>query len=76
MKNETRAKFFAMVSHIALLNDIDAATAQTAKFTVAPSVQQTLEQRMQDSSEFLGMINVAPVDEMQGELIGDRKSVV
>lgn len=70
MKNETRAKFFAMVSHIALLNNIDAATAQTAKFTVEPSVQQTLEQRMQESSAFLGMINVAPVDEMTGELIG------
>ena len=70
MKNETRAKFFAMVSHIALLNNIDAATAQTAKFTVEPSVQQTLEQRMQESSAFLGMINVAPVDEMEGELIG------
>ncbi|MFN3425751.1 MAG: phage major capsid protein, P2 family [Novosphingobium meiothermophilum] len=70
MKNETRARFNAMVSQIALLNGIDAATAQTTKFTVEPSVQQRLEQRIQDSSQFLSMINIAPVDEMQGELIG------
>lgn len=70
MKNETRAKFFAMVSQIALLNGIDVATAQTAKFTVEPSVQQTLEQRMQESSQFLGMINIEPVDEIKGALLG------
>lgn len=48
MKNTTRAKFYAMVSQIALLNGIDPATAGTAKFTVEPSVQQKLEQRVQE----------------------------
>lgn len=70
MKNATRIKFNAMVGQIALLNGIDANVVQSTKFTVEPSVQQTLEQRMQDSSEFLSMINIAPVDEMKGELIG------
>lgn len=70
MKNTTRAKFNAMVSQIALLNGIDATIVQNTKFTAAPSVQQTLEQRVQDSSEFLSRINMVPVDEMQGELIG------
>ncbi len=70
MKNATRIKFNAMVSQIALLNGIDASIVQSTKFTVEPSVQQTLEQRMQDSSAFLSMINIAPVDEMQGALIG------
>jgi P2 family phage major capsid protein len=70
MKNTTRAKFNAMVSQIALLNGIDASIVQNTKFTAAPSVQQTLEQRVQDSSDFLSRINMAPVDEMQGELIG------
>lgn len=70
MKNATRALFAGMVSHIALLNGVDAATASTAKFVVEPSVQQTLEERMQESSEFLTRINVVPVDEMSGEVLG------
>lgn len=70
MKNTTRAKFTAMVSQIALLNGIDPALAASSKFTVEPSVQQKLEQRMQDTSEFLARINVVPVDEMSGELLG------
>lgn len=70
MKNSTRAKFSAMVSQIALLNGIDLAIAATSKFTVEPSVQQKLEQRVQESSEFLARINISPVDEMSGELLG------
>lgn len=70
MKNTTRAKFYAMVSQIALLNGIDPVTAGTAKFTVEPSVQQKLEQRVQESSEFLSKINIEPVDELTGELLG------
>lgn len=70
MKNATRVKFATMVSQIALLNGIDPAVAASAKFTVEPSVQQTLEQRMQESSEFLSRINIEPVDEIMGELLG------
>jgi P2 family phage major capsid protein len=70
MKNSTRAKFTAMVSQIALLNGIEPSIAATTKFTVEPSVQQKLEQRVQESSEFLSKINISPVDEMTGELLG------
>lgn len=70
MKNTTRAKFTAMVSHLALLNGIAPELVATTKFTVEPSVQQKLEQRVQESSEFLSKINISPVDEMKGELLG------
>ncbi|MFC0683175.1 phage major capsid protein, P2 family [Novosphingobium clariflavum] len=70
MKNETLAKFNAMVENIAALNGVSAATAQARKFSVAPSVQQKLQQRVQESSAFLSQINMSPVDEMSGELLG------
>jgi len=70
MKNATRLLFTAFVSQLALLNAVDAAVVTTSKFTVEPSVQQTLETRMQESSEFLNQINIVPVDEMKGEKLG------
>lgn len=70
MKNSTRAKYLGFVSQIAMLNSVDPAIASSAKFTVEPSVQQKLEERMQDTSEFLSKINVVPVDEMSGALLG------
>ena len=39
-------------------------------FTVAPSVQQTLESKMQESSAFLSAINVIGVRDMSGEKLG------
>lgn len=72
MKNSTRALYTAFVSQIALLNGITLAadTSSTYQFTVDPSVQQTLETRMQESSDFLTRINIVPVDEMKGEKLG------
>lgn len=70
MKNATRVKFNAMVNQIALLNGIEPELVTTAKFTAAPAPQQKLMQRVQESSEFLNRINIAPVDEMSGELLG------
>ncbi|MFG5777736.1 phage major capsid protein, P2 family [Comamonas sp. J-3] len=67
MRNDTRLKFTAYVAQQAALSSVaDAAV----KFAIAPSVQQTLEQRIQESSSFLGKINIAPVDEMMGERLG------
>ena len=40
------------------------------KFTVEPSVTQTLMNTMQESSDFLTRINIVPVSEMKGEKIG------
>lgn len=70
MRNETRIILAAFVSAIALANGIDAATASTSKFVVEPSVQQVLETKMQESSDFLNRINVVPVPEMKGEKLG------
>lgn len=67
MQNTTRIKFNAYTTQIAQLNQVDNAAAS---FSVDPSVQQTLETRIQQSSEFLGKINVIGVTEQKGEKLG------
>lgn len=67
MRNETRAKFDAYLGDIAKLNGVPNAAV---KFTVDPSVQQTLEGRIQASSEFLKRINMIGVDAQAGQKIG------
>lgn len=69
MKNQTRAAYNAYTSRLATLNDV-AGGAVHSTFSVDPSVQQKLEDKMQESSEFLGSINVIGVDELEGEKIG------
>ena len=66
MKNTTRTQFNAYASHIATLNGIDDATV---KFSVEPSIEQKMEDRIQERADFLKDINL-PVDEMSGEVIG------
>lgn len=67
MRNETRRLYTAMLAHIAQLNGVDDATA---KFSVDPSVQQTLETRIQESSDFLQRINIIGVTEQSGDKLG------
>lgn len=67
MRNETRVAFNQYATDIAQLNGVPSATQ---KFTVAPTVQQTLETRIQESSAFLGRINNIAVTEQQGEKLG------
>ncbi|GAA0463599.1 phage major capsid protein, P2 family [Aeromonas salmonicida] len=67
MRNETRVKFNEYTSQLAKLNAITSAMVQ---FNVQPSVQQTLETKMQEKVEFLQMINVIPVNDMKGEKVG------
>lgn len=67
MRNDTRVKFNAYMSQIATLNSVDDVTK---KFTVSPSVQQTLESKMQERSDFLSKINMMPVTEQEGEKLG------
>ncbi|WP_417761731.1 phage major capsid protein, P2 family [Shewanella sp.] len=67
MRNETRQLFNAYAAQLCALNGVD---STNTKFTVAPSVQQTLETRMQESSEFLTRINIVPVNEQSGEKLG------
>lgn len=58
MLNITRALFNAYVSQIAMLNGVPDATD---KFSVDPVVEQRLEAKMAESSEFLSAINLIPV---------------
>lgn len=67
MKNDTRLKYNAYLDQVAKLNGVASALV---KFSVAPSVQQTLETKIQESSEFLKRINVIPVTDQKGEKIG------
>ena len=67
MRNDTRLAFNAYMAAIAEINGVPSAAV---KFAASPSVQQTLEDRIQHSSEFLGMINNIGVQEQSGEKIG------
>lgn len=76
MRKETRAAFNGYLKRQAALNSLPAEDVST-KFTVEPSVQQTLETAIQESSDFLKKINMIPVDEMEGEplLLGVSSTV-
>lgn len=67
MRNDTRLAFNAYLARQGQLNGVTSA-AQT--FAVAPTVQQTLENKIQESSEFLGKINIVPVVEQSGQKLG------
>ncbi|WP_186210146.1 phage major capsid protein, P2 family [Burkholderia gladioli] len=67
MRNDARKKFNDYMSAIERLNGVpDAKT----KFAVSPSVQQKLENRIQQSSAFLQSINIIPVVEQMGSKVG------
>lgn len=67
MRNETRALFAAYCSQIALLNSVPSATT---KFNVDPVIEQKLEAVMAESSEFLSAINMIPVTQQEGQVLG------
>jgi P2 family phage major capsid protein len=67
MRNETRKLFNGFKHRIAQLNGIDDASES---FAVNPEVNQTLEKRTQQSSEFLSKINFEFVDAQEGEKVG------
>ena len=67
MRNETRVLFNAYLHNLAELNGVDSVT-QT--FNVVPSVQQTMETKIQESSAFLTKINMIGVTEQQGRKAG------
>src|SRR5476651_2860344 len=69
MRKTTRFKFNAFMTQLAKLNGIQS-DELNKKFSVEPSVTQTLMTRVQESSAFLKEINIIPVDEMKGEKIG------
>lgn len=67
MRNDTRVLYEQFADTIAQLNGVQRVDR---KFSVEPSVQQTLEAKIQESSQFLNSINVYPVLELEGEKIG------
>ncbi|WP_431274219.1 phage major capsid protein, P2 family [Variovorax ureilyticus] len=67
MRNPTRLAFNAYLSQLATLNGV---ASVIERFNVNPRVQQTLETKMQESSEFLRRINVIGVVEQMGAKVG------
>lgn len=67
MRNDTRIAFNYYLARVAALSSVASAAHS---FAVAPSVQQTLEKKIQDTSDFLKRINIIGVAEMQGEKLG------
>lgn len=67
MKKQTRQVFGQYEIRLGQLNDTDN-VAKT--FSVTPSVQQKLETKMQESSEFLSKVNIIGVTEQEGEKLG------
>lgn len=67
MRNDTRKLFTGYATQVAKLNGVDSASAT---FSVDPTIQQRLETKIQESSEFLSKINVIGVDELESEKVG------
>ncbi|WP_047238092.1 phage major capsid protein, P2 family [Chromobacterium subtsugae] len=67
MRNDTRPIYEAFVAQVARLNGVSSAEKS---FSVEPSVQQKLEDKIQLSSDFLSKINIVPVTDQEGEKIG------
>lgn len=74
MHLQTRKLYDAFTAHIAELNGVSNAAT---KFSVAPQVEQRMEERIRESSDFLKKINVYGVDQTEGEKIGiDANSTI
>ncbi|WP_164276619.1 phage major capsid protein, P2 family [Stenotrophomonas sp. B1-1] len=67
MRTETRLQFNQFTRRVAELNNVE---SSLQSFSVNPSVQQTMEQRIQESSAFLSAINMPGVLDLKGEKIG------
>lgn len=67
MRNQTRQKYNAVTTELAKINHVQSVGE---KFTVEPSVQQRLEERIQQSSDFLKKINIHLVAEQSGQAVG------
>lgn len=69
MRPATRFKFNAYLTRQAELNGVETGDLNK-KFSVEPSVTQTIMTRVQESSEFLSRINIVPVSELTAEKVG------
>ncbi|MCL7930425.1 phage major capsid protein, P2 family [Halomonas llamarensis] len=67
MRKDTRIAYNRLLDRIAQLSGVPSAKEQ---FAIEPSVQQTLESKIQESSEFLSSVNIIGVDELKGQKLG------
>jgi len=67
MRQQSRIALNAYLQNISKLNGgVDVST----QFAAVPSVEQTLERHIQESSDFLKNVNFIGVDQQQGEKVG------
>lgn len=66
MKNTTRKLYAALLLGMATAYGIDDTSNQ---FAIAEPIETKLNEKIQESSEFLAMINVAPVEDMKGQAL-------
>ncbi|EDW2791975.1 phage major capsid protein, P2 family [Salmonella enterica] len=69
MQNKTRDMLEGYIQQQARLNNVSTAHV-TQGFTITPSVEQTLENKKQQSADLLQKINVAPVSLQTGQKLG------
>ncbi|MCM2131476.1 phage major capsid protein, P2 family [Larsenimonas rhizosphaerae] len=67
MRNDTRKKLNQYAQRLATLNNAENAFAS---FDIDATVQQTLETKIQESSEFLNRINMVGVRDLVGQKLG------
>lgn len=74
MQNQTVERLSAYLEHVAELNDLPAGAdpfiVAARTFNVAPSLQQTLIDRLTEDTSILGNFNVVLVPDQQGEKLG------
>jgi P2 family phage major capsid protein len=71
MQNNTRLVFNGMLGQVAKLNNVGVdVVAAEKQFSVAPAVEQKLEEVIQASSEFLGKVNIVSVKQQEGAKVG------
>lgn len=69
MKKETRFKFNDYLMRLSALYEVPVEEL-TSKVEITPSVAQTLEDNVQQSAAFLGLVNIVPVPDKTGQVIG------
>lgn len=67
MLDKTRLLFTSYLSTIASLNGV---SNPSVTFSVAPTVEQRFEEKLKESIEFLGLINIENVPQQSGQTLG------
>ncbi|EIZ77756.1 putative capsid protein [Novosphingobium sp. Rr 2-17] len=74
MQTSTRLLLHAFVAQVAKLNGLPtgltATPGQLAEFNVAPAIEQRLQAKLRQISDFMSRINVMPVVNQQGSRVG------